>query len=287
MRRDEVMPLKAIAAWQERNIVMAVVKAETNIPIVGTPAYIDVVESKQGYEDQICISAPDWDSGSGPAKGTLYLHLSVKDRLVELGLIELGGKGPDGGKGAGKFSKDSFQVRRKVKITVLKKEQGKQKITHIDLADGPSPASPGQHQSPSSAQPSAMPTARESDGVRFARIGQTMERCVDMAIGIWRKEVPEAQVANVAGPTASCLFIECMKVGLLASAPVVKKASKEQQSKIDDMVFELGWTPHPGKIENIFKFFGIHVIEEMTEKQAADVIWMLNSLLDEKKAVVV
>src|ERR1700680_2059725 len=108
----------------------ATIKLMTNIPVIGTPEYVDYIPTKNpDYKDQIAIRGK-WHVG----EGRIYLPLPLEAELTKIGLI--GAKQQNG----------NYPLRLTgARIKLLKTENGNSKITSVEvLSQGAAAAAPTQ-----------------------------------------------------------------------------------------------------------------------------------------------
>lgn len=116
---------------------MAIHKLKTNIPVVGTLKYADCVGEREvngtKFDPQFSVKG-NWD---GIGEATIYLHASLLNDAVKLGLVE-------DTKELDKYGQPKLKVldtRSRVKI--LREENGTKKRTTLSFADKePTPSAP-------------------------------------------------------------------------------------------------------------------------------------------------
>lgn len=193
-----------------------IIKLQTNIPVTGTVKYVDYIKSKNDYADQVAIKG-EFD---GAGEGRVYLHLSIKDEMVKLGIIAAD-PSPNG----------SYQVlKSNCRVKISKVEQGTSKITTIELlsSSGSVPATPPQQQSlpfaggGSQATHNAPQAAPQRDLSSITDLISTYEDCLKHIAGVWQRaggDITRNSQEIAAG--AHTLFIQRCKVGMFGKTDEV------------------------------------------------------------------
>lgn len=188
---------------------MAILKAQSGVEVAGRLKYADVAAGQ--YGEQIKLAG----EFNGEPKANIYLPMSVRDQLIQLGLIDPQPTDKDG--------RISHKVRGQPQIKILPTGDGTARRYTVTLAGGAPPVQNGTNgHAPQSNGARQQQQNGEPPAVRFARLVRTATRCVEEAKKAWEAVFPELapdKLAEMAGPTASSLFIACDKAGCLAPPP--------------------------------------------------------------------
>lgn len=174
---------------------MATLKLLTNVPLTLTLKYCDVYQSEkaktEGWAAQLALKGEE---------GTVYVPLPAGKDLVKIGAIQkLGTKD--------KYGHPAMKVVGHPRLTILKTEDGKKKLTTITLAG--SDGAP-----PSSDTPKAPNVKPRASTASWERLQAVYEQCVSIARTAWLSATEHPPKDEVLHAAAATLFIEANRQGL-------------------------------------------------------------------------
>ncbi len=254
---------------------MAIVKVQTNIPMVGTLLYADGADGQFGQQIRL---TGEWE---GHGKASVYLPWHIAEKLMELGLIDRDGKTTDKG--------TTYKVHGKPRVTISLTEEGRNKRYSVTCQGGATPppaaAAPTNNgqgtAAPSTAAPSgqvgnSQSTDAESPAVTFNRLIATMDRCHHEAVRIWG---PNGTPESVAA-TCHSLFIAADKRDCLLPPPA-RPVAQAQLEKIGELAAYLRMEDE-ALVAEIQKAFGHTDPKKLNDKQAQ---WLIDLLAKKARAM--